>query len=99
MAGSGLSLCQELGAGHGGQPKAGSGSPWLPLALTSMLGLLLVLQNASKSADASNSAAVNQRSVHLCVSVPGKVKILYEKSIPKARTDILQACISKLLLL
>lgn len=111
MAGSGPSLCQELGARHSGQPKTssepshGSGLPWLPLTLTSML---LVLQNASKSADASNSAeflcekqssSVNQGSIYLWISVPGKVKVLYEKSMLKARINILQACISRLLLL
>lgn len=114
MAGSGPSLCQELGAKHSGQPKTGSepsrgsGLPWLPPALTSVLGLLLVSQNASKSADASNSAeflcekqssSVNQGSIYLWISVPGKVKVLYEKSMLKARINILQACISKLLLL
>lgn len=114
MAGSGPSLCQELGARHGGQPKTGSepshgsGLPWLHLTLTSMPGLLLVLQNASKSADASNSAeclcekqsfSVNQGSIYIWISVPGKVKVLYEKSMLKARINILQACISKLLLL
>lgn len=74
MAGSGPSLCQELGAKHSGQPKTGSepsrgsGLPWLPPALTSVLGLLLVSQNASKSADASNSAEFLCEKQLLCKS-------------------------------